>query len=215
MSTIPITSLIQLAGLKHLDVHASQLFASAVDVVGIGLKGVLPEQLDGKCWIYFADPQIPFHRLTLFSRYSPAHVPDADCWSLMAEIASSPFKAGLRDAGIATLRACIELGFIKDDSTVVSEWRYRSAMGYPVPTLERNTALASLQAELAEFDIFSRGRFGGWKYEVSNQDQAFMQGVEVIDYLALGVPELTYWYPEVVNDKSFYGRGPRCSRLKT
>jgi protoporphyrinogen oxidase len=216
VSTIPITHLIKLAGLRRLDGLADKLFASAVDVVGIGVKGVIPEKLDRKCWIYFAAPHIPFHRLTVFSRYSPAHVPDAGHWSLMAEIASSPLKAGPEDAVAATICGLMSLGFIDDDAQVVSKWHYRNPMGYPVPTLERDPALEVLQNELAPSGIFSRGRFGGWKYEVSNQDQAFMQGVEVIDYLALGVPELTYWHPEVVNDRSFYKRGPRrpAERLK-
>jgi hypothetical protein len=40
-------------------------------------------------------------------------------------------------------------------------------------------------------DIFSRGRFGAWKYEVANQDHAFMQGWECINYLLYKTPELT------------------------
>lgn len=213
VSSIPLTALVRLAGLNHLDPFAEKLFASAVDVVGIGMRGAVPESLDRKCWIYFAGPQIPFHRLTVFSRYSPAHVPRPGHWSLMAEIASSSYKAGPKDAVAETIHALRELGFVDASHSIVSCWHYRNSTGYPVPTLGRDAALETLQQELASRNIFSRGRFGGWKYEVSNQDQAFMQGVEVIDYLALGVPELTYWNPEVVNDRAFYARGPRQGRL--
>jgi hypothetical protein len=49
-----------------------------------------------------------------------------------------------------------------------------------------------VQAQLEGLEIYSRGRFGGWRYEVSNQDHAFMQGVEVADRLRDGKPETTY-----------------------
>jgi hypothetical protein len=43
-----------------------------------------------------------------------------------------------------------------------------------------------------EHDIYSRGRFGAWRYEIGNTDHSVMMGVEVADRLALGTPELTW-----------------------
>jgi len=51
--------------------------------------------------------------------------------------------------------------------------------------------------------VFSRGRFGGWKYEVSNQDHSFMQGVELVDRLVRGEPEITYFDPARANSGEF------------
>jgi len=42
-------------------------------------------------------------------------------------------------------------------------------------------------------------RFGAWKYEVSNQDHSFAQGVECVDHLFSGSAEETFHEPAVVN----------------
>lgn len=52
--------------------------------------------------------------------------------------------------------------------------------------------LAPVNAALERLGIRSRGRFGGWKYEVSNQDHSVMQGVEAVDAILLGKPEPVY-----------------------
>jgi len=75
---------------------------------------------------------------------------------------------------------------------VVSTWEVNVDYGYPVPTLGRDRALAAIQPWLEERGIFSRGRFGGWKYEVANMDHSVMQGVEWAERMVLGQEERTY-----------------------
>ena len=71
--------------------------------------------------------------------------------------------------------------------------------GYPTPFLEREAWLSEVHNILEPLQIFSRGRFGGWKYEVSNQDHSLMQGVEIVDRIVSEQEELTYHNPDTVN----------------
>ena len=50
-------------------------------------------------------------------------------------------------------------------------------------------------------DIYTRGRFGGWKYEVSNQDHSLMQGVECAERLLGEGDEITWFDPITVNGR--------------
>jgi hypothetical protein len=52
---------------------------------------------------------------------------------------------------------------------------------------------------LEERQVRTRGRFGAWMYEVSNQDHSFAQGVEAVDRWLRSSPEATIETPDRVN----------------
>ena len=205
ISTMPIDRLVDLAGLTQLTEAASNLKFSSSNIIGIGLSGKPPESLRKKCWMYFPEDNCPFYRVTVFSNYSPDNVPDISTqWSLMAEVAESPHKPVdvaniIRD----TLDGMRATKLIEDHHEILSTWSYRAHYGYPTPSLGRDAALNILHSALEGLGIYSRGRFGGWKYEVSNQDHSLMQGVELADKLTSGVPEVTYWFPNTANNMNY------------
>jgi protoporphyrinogen oxidase len=187
---------------------ALALVHSSVHIVGVGLKGPAPAELGRKCWMYYPEDHNPYYRVTVFSNYSPAHVPDSRChFSLMAEVCESPYKpvdeSSLRAWVLAAMR---KDGLIGAEHDVVSFWHHRVEHGYPTPFLGRDEVLDHLIPVLADHRIHSRGRFGGWKYEVANQDHSFMQGVELADRLLEGKPETTYFDPSRVNSGVFLGK---------
>src|SRR4029450_11471139 len=97
---------------------------------------------------------------------------------------------------------------LRRDADIVSCWYQCAPFGYPVPGRERDAALSSLLPSLEEDDIYSRGRFGAWTYEVSNQDHSFMQGVEVVDRLLGRGEEHTLWRPHPANSGAFARKAP-------
>ena len=196
LSTIPVDRLATLVETfpANLVEAAGRLKYSSSNIVGIGLRGQPSPPLASKCWMYFPESNCPFYRVTLFSKYSPHNVPDIERYfSLMTETSESPVKpvdqANLIAETIAGLRAT---RLISANDEVVSTWSYRAPYGYPTPSLERDAILDRVIPALEQIGIFSRGRFGGWKYEVSNQDHTFMQGVEWANFIAQGTPEVTY-----------------------
>lgn len=173
---------------------AKRLKYSSVNIVGIGLKGKPKAELRKKCWMYFSESNNPFYRVTLFSNYSPNNVPDPSLyWSLMAEVSSSKYKHIKNDMVIKdTIEGMRNTGLIEKGADIVSTWNYKGIYGYPTPSLERDSILEKIIPSLEKLKLYSRGRFGGWKYEVGNQDHSFMQGIEWADRIVLDKKEKTY-----------------------
>lgn len=197
ISTVPLDLLVQ--GLKPA---GSELMEAAGDlednnlmVVGLGLE----KKIDtGKCWVYFADEEMPCYRATYFSNYSPFNVPNGDTErysSIMCEISfrvgDSPNPEHLMQRIIAGL---IRNGILEepDRARIVSRYQRVVGYSYPIPTLGRDRALSILQAALMERGIYSRGRFGAWRYEVGNMDHSVLMGVEAVNHIVAGEKELVF-----------------------
>lgn len=172
----------------------SRLKSSSVHVVGFGIAGRPNSELTKNCWMYFPDASEPFYRVTLFSKYSPHNVPgNGQYYSLMTEVSRLPGEEIDQSKLIESVKTSLHrIGLIGRDDKVVSTFYFQARHGYPTPSLERDQILNRIVPELQRQHIFSRGRFGGWKYEVSNQDHTFMQGVEWANLMLHGTSEKTY-----------------------
>ncbi|PBP20884.1 FAD/NAD(P)-binding domain-containing protein, partial [Diplocarpon rosae] len=175
--------------------------------------------------LYFPEDDCPFYRATIFSNYSPYNQPadsvklptqyladgskpksnepkEGPYWSIMLEVSESSMKP-VDQANLLkdTIQGLINTDMIKADDEIVSTYHRRFDHGYPTPSLEREGVLKELLPKLQAKDIYSRGRFGSWRYEVGNQDHSFMLGVEAADHIVNGAVELTLNYPDFVNGR--------------
>jgi UDP-galactopyranose mutase len=161
--------------------------------VGVGVAAPCPSS---KCWLYFPESNAPFYRVTYLSNYSPYIAPDTDHFLLLTETSYSPYKPE-NPATIVerTIDGLVATGILEEAhrERIVTTDLTHVTYSYPVPTLDRDAALAVIQPELMKRDIHSRGRFGGWLYEIGNMDHSFMQGVEFADHVLHGKDETVWW----------------------
>ncbi|KAK9796975.1 hypothetical protein WJX73_004167 [Symbiochloris irregularis] len=133
-------------------------------------------------------------------------------WSLMFEVSEStekPVNQKMVDLGggkwAEVVKECVigalNTKMISKDDQIVSLYHRRLEHGYPTPSLGRDGVLAEALPWLRQHNIWSRGRFGSYKYEVGNQDHSLMLGVECADNVLFGAKELTLNHPNIVNVK--------------
>ena len=175
---------------------AGDLTHNSVYVGGVGLDIRDESERNSRCWMYYPESDSPFYRVTNFHNYSPNNV--ARPGEQLAFMCESSFSEHKPEKVDELMDRTIE-GLVNTDmmdparvKDICTKWEIAVDYGYPVPTLKRDGALRTIQPRLEEKDIYSRGRFGGWKYEVSNMDHSVMQGVEWVERMLKGTPETTY-----------------------
>jgi len=195
INTMPLKELVKkIIGCPEDVIAATQdLHHTEGMFVGIGVADPCPST---KCWMYFPESDSPFYRVTYLSNYSPKMTPPGDHFSLLAEVSVSSFKQENADDVVdRTIAGMVSSKLLTPEqakSKIVSRQLLRVPYSYPVPTTGRDRALAAIHPWLTEQGIYSRGRFGAWRYEIGNTDHCVMQGVEIAEFLARGTPERTW-----------------------
>lgn len=217
ISTMPLDYTLRLLGNPEL---AGKLFYSSSHVIGIGLRGHMPH--GKKAWLYYPEDNCPFYRATCFSNYAKENCPEPHVrlrtlrvvgdpnippgepeegpyWSLMFEVSESPLKRVNKDTIIEdTIAGAVAVGLLRHDDQIVSIYHRRLPHGFPTPTTIRDVVLAEALPKLKKLGIWSRGRFGTYKYEVANQDHSLIQGVEAVDNILFGTQETTLNHPSLI-----------------
>lgn len=225
VNTMAVDSLVKRMNDKELIGLSKGLFYSSTHIIGVGIRGERPARIGDKCWLYFPESDCPFYRATIFSNYSPNNQPAQNVllptlqlangemvadpkqaygpyWSIMLEVSESSLKPVDEENMMKDcIQGLVNTEMLRPDDEIVSTYHRRFDHGYPTPSLERESVLTKLLPKLQEKGIYSRGRFGSWRYEVGNQDHSFMLGVEAVDAIVSGGAELTLNYPDFVNGR--------------
>lgn len=160
---------------------AKKLEHNSGHVIGVGVKGELPEELKNKVALYFPEKKYLFQRMTVQNYFSENLVPDGH-WALAFEVSHSKKRKITQEEAVENvLKFLEERKFIKNKKDIVSLYRNSFSHFYPIPTLARDNNLNKVQKALKSHGIYSIGRFGAWKYERGNMDHSFMQGVEAVN----------------------------------
>jgi protoporphyrinogen oxidase len=194
LSTMPLDLLVSRLSDVPLAVHQQihHLHHSSGLIVGVGINRPCPSD---KCWLYFPELNAPFYRVTYLSNYSPYLVPDANHFSLLTETSYSEHKPEDKNSIVdRVVQGLINVKLLEpgDLNRIVSTYLIDVDYSYPVPTTDRNHALSVIQPHLMAQNIYSRGRFGAWEYEIGNMDHSVMQGVELVNHWLLGEAETTW-----------------------
>ena len=197
VSTMPIDRLVAAIADCPSEVReaAAALEHNGAWVVGVGYERPLE---DDRSWLYFADPEVPFYRVTNFAKYAAANVPSADTArysSYMSETAYSQRMPRQRE-GLeqSVLDALVTTGLADPEAPIATVHTIDIEHAYPIPTRDRDAALAVVQPWLMAHDVYSRGRFGSWRYEIGNMDHAAKMGIDAAHLLLEGRPE-ELWTP--------------------
>ena len=203
VSSIPLDVLLgSIPERPELAAKAKRFVRARSRLFGFGVTGALPAKYAGLHSCQVTDADVPFWRLNFPMTVSQGNGP-AGCYSMLCEV-SEPASEAPRTA--SELRAQVErslrdMGLLGSaEQTIVSRWEFTVEHGYPVPFLGRDELLAEVQPVLDAAGLYSRGRFGSWRYEISNQDHAYMQGVEAVRRILFRLPEETFGDSLAVNE---------------
>lgn len=162
VSTMPLPELGKAA--KGLPAKIQNAFKklkhNSLYVLNIAFEGKAPKGH----WFYFPEKDYPFYRVGVQSAFAKSSAPKGT-FSLYIEFSLKQNRRAdaekLKGEALAALK---KLGFIKEESKILTEkWIY-IRFGYPIYDKDYAKARAEILAYMAKQDIYLLGRYGAWEY---------------------------------------------------
>jgi len=136
---------------------------------------------DDSHWVYFSDPEISFHRISIPRNYSDGMTPP-DRGSIVAEVSFPSDK----NPDIQTIVEKVKMDTVKSGMVggledIISHDVQVRRYAYVFPTMKGEKAREELRWILKHRDILLAGRYGVWEY--ANMERALEQGIKAAEAL--------------------------------
>lgn len=146
--------------------------------------GINRENIDHGHWVYFPEKEYRFYRVGFPKKFSDNMCPPGTS-SVYVEIACKPGEITPERKKELIARAkkdLIKAGILKTEREILVEHLEQIPYAYVIYDRNRDRNLEIIQDYLREKNIYSVGRYGGWKY--STMEEAILEGKEVAEKLA-------------------------------
>ena len=184
VSTVPLPELI----LKIIDNVPEEIKKAALrlrhtSVLNLNM-GIKRENIDHGDWVYFPEKKYLFYRIGFPKKFSDEMCPTGTS-SVYVEIAIKPGKITPERKEKLITKAkegLIKDGILKREDEILVSRSIPISYAYVIYDRERDRNLEIIQHYLREKNIYSVGRYGGWKY--STMEEAILEGKEVAERIA-------------------------------
>ena len=140
--------------------------------------GINKPQISDKHWIYYPEKKYPFYRIGFTSNFSAAMAPE-NCSSLYGEFAYvDQNNQWLQETLKKSLDLTKEL-FGISDTEILTECIIPISHAYVIFDQWRDMHLSTLLKQLENYDIYSVGRYGAWKY--ASMQEGILDGKEIAE----------------------------------
>jgi len=180
ISTIPLPEILRTSvDLPESDRNRAKELRS-VGMVFVHLSLAHPLSEDSH-WVYFSDPEICFHRISIPRNYSDVMIPP-DRGSIVAEVSFPSDK----NPDIQTIVEKVKMdtvksGIVEGLNDITSHDAQVLRYAYVFPTMKGEKAREELRSILREKGILLAGRYGVWEY--ANMERALEQGIKTAEAL--------------------------------
>ena len=198
ITTIPLDTLLRILkepSSSYLRTAADKLLCNKVINFNLGISR---PNVSDKHWIYYPEKQFPFYRMGFYHNFAPSTAPEG-CSSLYGEFshinASKQTVSRMLSKSLKEAKRLFNIA----DHEIATKAVIPISHAYVIYDEWREKNLHKIHARLAEYGIYSIGRYGEWKY--SSMQEAVLDGKKIADKLVI-IPAQQAFYVPTTNERT-------------